>query len=203
MRLLDTITMPSDHGDTNPMTDIHEYFDLSYANYLVLPRTLLQSMPDTWQHAFVTLLEQHDAAFAHTERAEGYHVQTGAWHYPGDLSETALTVLGYTNDDETAVWYDPDGNEIDSARASVFVPCDDPVPHYERGRARVAFNPDALVVPNDAEPGVWVVWCHGDYGPELDSIHATELAALRRANDESYLAATFITFGSNVHEVLR
>lgn len=37
---------------------IHEYFGLSYANYLVMPRGVLQSMPDEWQEKFVELLNQ-------------------------------------------------------------------------------------------------------------------------------------------------
>lgn len=37
---------------------IHTYFGLSYANYLVLPRTVLQSMPDEWQGRFVKLLNE-------------------------------------------------------------------------------------------------------------------------------------------------
>lgn len=40
------------------MEAIHEYFELTYANYLVLPRTVLQSMPDKWQEQFVNLLRQ-------------------------------------------------------------------------------------------------------------------------------------------------
>ena len=42
---------------------IHGYFGLSYANYLVLPRTVLQSMPDEWQEQFVVLLEQVPETF--------------------------------------------------------------------------------------------------------------------------------------------
>jgi len=37
---------------------IHCYFGLSYANYLVVPRVVLQSMPSDWQKEFVKLLEQ-------------------------------------------------------------------------------------------------------------------------------------------------
>jgi hypothetical protein len=37
---------------------IHAYFGLSYANYLVVPRVVLQSMPDEWQVQFVALLEE-------------------------------------------------------------------------------------------------------------------------------------------------
>lgn len=37
---------------------IHEYFELSYASYLVLPRSILQSMPKKWQRKTVTLLRE-------------------------------------------------------------------------------------------------------------------------------------------------
>lgn len=36
---------------------IHEFFSLSYSNYLVLPRSVLQSMDEEWQRAFVELIE--------------------------------------------------------------------------------------------------------------------------------------------------
>ncbi|WP_372011432.1 hypothetical protein NBRC13296_12805 [Paenibacillus chitinolyticus] len=47
--------------------DIHSYFGLSYANYLVLPRTVLQSMPMEWQIKFVELLEEVDDTNWRTE----------------------------------------------------------------------------------------------------------------------------------------
>lgn len=54
---------------------IHEYFGLSYANYLVLPRVVLQSMPDAWQEEFVRLLEQiPETIDEDTEPAGGYDV---------------------------------------------------------------------------------------------------------------------------------
>lgn len=37
---------------------IHRYFGLSYASYLVVPRSLLQSMPDAWQARLVRCLEE-------------------------------------------------------------------------------------------------------------------------------------------------
>lgn len=37
---------------------LHLYFGLSYANYLVVPRSILQSMPDEWQGKCATLLEE-------------------------------------------------------------------------------------------------------------------------------------------------
>lgn len=42
---------------------IHNYFGLSYAQYLTLPRTALQSMPEEWQARFVACLHELDEAF--------------------------------------------------------------------------------------------------------------------------------------------
>lgn len=39
---------------------IHEYFGLSYAHWLVVPRVALQSMPYKWQATLVELLEELD-----------------------------------------------------------------------------------------------------------------------------------------------
>ncbi len=54
--------------------DIDTYFGLSYSNYLVLHRTLLQSMPESWQHKFVSLLDDLGQAFAHVEQAGDLHI---------------------------------------------------------------------------------------------------------------------------------
>lgn len=69
--------MPSDHDPTfcvlcrsgehaSPdepaqFDDIHTFFGLTYANYLVMHRSGLQSMPDRWQVEFVALLEEYYA----------------------------------------------------------------------------------------------------------------------------------------------
>ena len=41
---------------------IHGWFELSYAQYLTIPRSVLQSMPAEWQHRFAACLEQLDEA---------------------------------------------------------------------------------------------------------------------------------------------
>jgi hypothetical protein len=41
---------------------VHAWFGLSYANYLVMPRAVLQSMPPAWQEKFVKLLAEAEAA---------------------------------------------------------------------------------------------------------------------------------------------
>lgn len=48
----------ADGEDASPPMDIHTWFGLTYANYLVLPRSVLQSMPEEWQHSLVALLEE-------------------------------------------------------------------------------------------------------------------------------------------------
>lgn len=54
---------------------IHEYFSLTYANYLVIPRLVLQSMPDDWQEKFVELLDQIPETIDEViEPAGGYDV---------------------------------------------------------------------------------------------------------------------------------
>lgn len=42
---------------------IHTWFNLTYANYLVMPRSVLQSMPNPWQRLFALLLDQADQRF--------------------------------------------------------------------------------------------------------------------------------------------
>lgn len=44
--------------------DVHTWFGLSYANFLVLPRIVLQSMPEDWQERFVALVEEAEHTFA-------------------------------------------------------------------------------------------------------------------------------------------
>lgn len=42
---------------------IHQFFELSYASYLVLPRSILQSMPKDWQARFVMALAEIERRF--------------------------------------------------------------------------------------------------------------------------------------------
>jgi hypothetical protein len=57
-----TVWSVKDEGmDENEILDdeaIHGWFGLTYANYLVLHRTILQSMPPSWQREFVALLNE-------------------------------------------------------------------------------------------------------------------------------------------------
>lgn len=52
---------------------IHLWFGLTYANYLVIPRSVLQSMPQPWQAGFCELLGEMHEAFGHLDWP-GYRV---------------------------------------------------------------------------------------------------------------------------------
>jgi hypothetical protein len=43
-----------------PEEPIHNWFELSYAQYLTIPRSILQSMPIEWQQRFVSCLGELD-----------------------------------------------------------------------------------------------------------------------------------------------
>jgi len=49
------VTKPNESAEP-----IHDYFELSYCTYFVIPRSILQSMPLKWQKKFVGLVEQLD-----------------------------------------------------------------------------------------------------------------------------------------------
>lgn len=57
------------------MDRIHSWFGLTYAQYLTIPRSVLQSMPDEWQDRFVTCLEELDEAIDWRPSEGRYWVQ--------------------------------------------------------------------------------------------------------------------------------
>lgn len=50
-----------------PAQSVHAWFGLTYANYLVVPRSVMQSMPEDWQHRFTALMDEVSDAFGHLE----------------------------------------------------------------------------------------------------------------------------------------
>lgn len=139
---------------------IHTHFGLSYANYMVLPRTLLQSMPDAWQARFVALVDELAEAFQHVPQAEAYEVTAGTEHLVCELNEAERKQAGIVADwyrgeeppeglsaEDLAEWrfehedpegptFSKDGREVNGEEL-VLLPCADPVPHYNRGRTRI------------------------------------------------------------------
>lgn len=133
---------------TRPQSSaIHGHFGLSYANYLVLHRTLLQSMPGPWQEQFVGLLEELDAAYGHLDRPNSFQVTPGDQAQVEDLSDEERARCGITvadDSDPDEVWYaDRDGNQL-TKYDYVTVPRADTVPDYQRGRAYLPPDLDAV-----------------------------------------------------------
>lgn len=126
----------------NPI-DIHEWFGLSYSNYLVLPRALLQSMPLEWQHRFTALLTEMGGAFAHVEQAEAFIVTAARETTYGSLSMSERHRLGVTPGSMAPgrgadVFYDRDSVEHPGGDPVLApLPGGDPVPHYDRGRTHI------------------------------------------------------------------
>lgn len=167
----DTTTIPQ-HPTDGP---IHTAFGLSYASYLTLPRTLLQSMPIPWQERFVALLDEFHAAFAHVPQAEAYEVTAGTEHVVSEMDERQLALAGVSVDyyggeeppsklagNALADWEEEheteptyqhirDGREMDQCER-VILPGDDPVPHYNRGRTYIEPAAGYLAGPGSAEP---------------------------------------------------
>jgi hypothetical protein len=65
---------------TDPLDDeteaIHLWFSLSYAAYLVLNRSLLQSMPEEWQRRFVRCLTELEDHYGDSVEWPTYWVRT-------------------------------------------------------------------------------------------------------------------------------
>lgn len=150
---------------------VHEWFGLSYSNYAVLPRTLMQSMPVEWQERMVACLEELHDAFEHLDQPEAYRVEAATEHIVGKMTDAQLEEARITEDwyggqtppeglseDDLAEWraehekaaptyYDADGNEIDQ-HFRVLLPAPDPIPHYNRGRTYI--EPHITAVPQTA-----------------------------------------------------
>ena len=60
LAVLDETPTPDSLTSDEP---IHAAFGLSYASYLVVPRTVLQSMPVSWQAEFVALMNETHERF--------------------------------------------------------------------------------------------------------------------------------------------
>lgn len=124
---------------------IHGFFGLSYSNYLVLHRTLMQSMPAEWQARAVAVFEELDAAYAHIERPDYFIVTPATECEYSDLNDADMRELGVTRgdaddegEDAEERYYDRDGNEHEPwERMLVPAKSGDPVPHYNRGRTHI------------------------------------------------------------------
>jgi hypothetical protein len=94
----------------------------------------------------VATLDELHRAFSDVVKAPAYEVTPGADCYVNELDDAQMTAAGVTcetaegTEDEPGLttYYDRDFNELDDVtHVIVPLPGGDPVPHYNRGRARV------------------------------------------------------------------
>jgi hypothetical protein len=146
---------------TDDRPNIHTWMGLSYSDYLVLHRTLLQSMPEKWQRDFTTMLDEFHEAFLHVDRPECFKVQPAVEREVSDLSDEELKQVGYSKSDDKCDcyayidegsgrlvqvpprcphevdFYDASGNEVSPDHVVLWPVDQDPVPHYNRGRTHI------------------------------------------------------------------
>lgn len=120
---------------------VHDWFGLSYSNYLVLPRTLMQSMPTEWQQHMVACLNELQDAYSHLPQPGVYKVEAATEHIVSDMTEAQLRQAGITEDwgdseEQDEPTYSLDGTELDP-HERVLLPATEPIPHYNRGRTYV------------------------------------------------------------------
>jgi len=133
---------------------IHGWFGLTYSNYLVLHRGMMQSMPVKWQKRAVALFDELDQTFADLKRAPSFIVTAARESEYNDLSGAELAQLGVKCSDEDdeyegegTVYWDRDGDEHEPwERVLVPLPGGDPVPHYNRGRTWIEPTPEQAEV---------------------------------------------------------
>lgn len=146
--------LPETSGSQTPenMWDheaIHLWFNLTYANYLVAPRSVLQSMPDEWQKRFVLCLNEMQKAFGHLEWPD-YEVKTLArapehktiYDKCDECDGTGLARDGNAETGAECEWCKGLGEVEDSESPRYETPeevgyRDDPIPHYNRGRTKL------------------------------------------------------------------
>lgn len=87
----------------NGEESLWEWFSLSYANFLVLPRVLMHAMPDEWQGKMAALLHEYDREFQNLPSIE---TRVSAV-VDGKFSKFPRWLLNYRH---------PDEDEIDLAK---------------------------------------------------------------------------------------
>lgn len=76
------------------------WFGLSYAGFAVLPRVLMEDMPDEWQGRMAALLEEYDAAFPGLTKEPGFVVRSAR---QGEMIPVSEHLKNYKHPDVTAI----------------------------------------------------------------------------------------------------
>jgi hypothetical protein len=133
--------MPTDPPARASTTPVQDYLDEpcpgATEEFLVVPRSLAQSMPLRWQQLFVGLLADLHDAYGHLPWPE-YRVVPSRWELLVDLDEEQLTAAGYVADlgsDGRLEYRDgADRSVADAETHRVLAPVEDPLPRVGDGR---------------------------------------------------------------------
>jgi hypothetical protein len=133
--------MPPDSSVPASTTPVQDYLDRpapgASPEYLVVPRSLAQSMPLRWQQVFVGLLDDLHDAYGHLTWPE-YQVVPSRWELLVDLDEEQLAAVGYHTDlgPEGELEYRDDAENVvaDPEHHRVLAPVDDALPPVSAGR---------------------------------------------------------------------
>lgn len=179
--------------------EIHDYFGLSYANYLVLNRTVLQSMPEQWQKDFVQMLAELNKEVGYAMALHPSIMVRILKREPERLYDEwdKCESCKGTGEDDSEFGIDGVCAECDGA-GKVEVESDrfeepedvgymeDPVPHYSRGRTRIPLASQSVeeVLPNNNYYqliGAWMKTNYPDewhkvFGPQFESGEKVEVA---------------------------
>jgi len=134
---------------------IHQYAGLDYWQYLSLPRSVLQSMPDEWQTKFVALLKEMDNTIDWRPPAgHSYNVQLcklveTPCQFPTnengepDYSDGCTVEEHYEFHDANPDRFDEPPRQYE---VEVLQPVDDQFQDYQRGRRRVGHNASSMEI---------------------------------------------------------
>lgn len=67
------MTEPTIYDETDE--PIHLWFELSNAEYLTIPRSIMQAMPEDWQHKMANLLAELDKSYSWRPKDGRYWVK--------------------------------------------------------------------------------------------------------------------------------
>lgn len=64
--------------------DVHSFFGLTYASYLAVPRSVLQSMPADWQHQFSALMDKMEDLYGGYDMSYTVHKRDKRGRFQSD-----------------------------------------------------------------------------------------------------------------------
>jgi hypothetical protein len=135
------LTEPAGSSVPASTTPVRDYADGpcpgASRDYLVVPRSLAQSMPLRWQQVFVELLEDLHDAYRNLEWPQ-YQVLPCRHELLADLDEEQLASAGYVADidaDGELIFRDSSERPVpDATTRRVLAPIVDPIPPASVGR---------------------------------------------------------------------